>query len=360
MKKQQTQKPIAATALTFLLFGLTACQTTPQTSTKTENSGESTTKPTSAASLPGKGVTMTAAYNTPGQRFIAEVFDMGLEKLGYQVNPKLLAPALMYAALANGEVNFSPTHVDAFAPFFKNKEVEKKIEIVGLITPNGLQGYQIDKKTADQYKITKIDQLKDPKIAKIFDTDGDGKANLSGCPAGSGCDEDINYHLKAYGLQATVKQDQADLVALLSNVIANYKQGKPVLLYSWTPSWQNTVLKLDKDVVWLEVPFTAIREQQGKFTEKDTTVNGKNLGFPVDKYRVVANKEFLAANPTAKRLFELIQISNDDLSAELYRTYQGKSKPEEVRQSAEEWIKKNQKLFDSWVEEARKEGKAAG
>lgn len=44
----------------------------------------------------------------------------------------------------------------------------------------------IDKKTAEQYHITSIDQLKDPQIAKLFDTNNDGKADLTGCTPGMG------------------------------------------------------------------------------------------------------------------------------------------------------------------------------
>ncbi|MFP1591885.1 hypothetical protein ACLB1M_20810 [Escherichia coli] len=37
----------------------------------------------------------------------------------------------------------------------------------GVFVNGAAQGYLIDKKTADQYKITNIAQLKDPKIAKL-------------------------------------------------------------------------------------------------------------------------------------------------------------------------------------------------
>ena len=49
-------------------------------------------------------------------------------------------------------------------------------------------GYLIDKKTAEKYHITNIEQLKDPKIASLFDANGDGKADMTGCTPGWGCD----------------------------------------------------------------------------------------------------------------------------------------------------------------------------
>lgn len=56
---------------------------------------------------------------------------------------------------------------------------DKKFYREGVFVNGAAQGYLIDKKTADQYKITNIAQLKDPKIAKLFDTNGDGKADLT-------------------------------------------------------------------------------------------------------------------------------------------------------------------------------------
>ncbi|NET52627.1 MAG: proline/glycine betaine ABC transporter substrate-binding protein ProX, partial [Merismopedia sp. SIO2A8] len=97
----------------------------------------------------------------------------------------------------------------------------------------------------------------------------------------------------------------------------------------------------------------SLPESQGKVTEKDVFVDGKNLGFPIGKYRIVANKKFLAANPVAKRWFELVKISIDDMNAESLRIKDGEDRPEDIRRHAEEWVEKNQELWDSWIEEAK-------
>jgi glycine betaine/proline transport system substrate-binding protein len=68
------------------------------------------------------------------------------------------------------------------------------------------------KKTAEQYNISSLDQLLDPEIAKLFDSDGDGKANLTGCNAGWGCESVVEHHLEAYELQDTVEHDQGESI----------------------------------------------------------------------------------------------------------------------------------------------------
>ncbi len=75
----------------------------------------------------------------------------------------------------------------------------------GVFVSGAAQGYMIDKKTAEQYNITNIAQLKDPKIAKIFDTNGDGTADMMGCSPGWGGDAVNKHQNKAFGVQKHVE-----------------------------------------------------------------------------------------------------------------------------------------------------------
>ncbi|NET62472.1 MAG: proline/glycine betaine ABC transporter substrate-binding protein ProX, partial [Symploca sp. SIO2E6] len=87
--------------------------------------------------------------------------------------------------------------------------------------------------------------------------------------------------------------------------------------------------------------------------EKETSVDGKNLGFPTDRQRIVVNKEFLAANPAAKRWFELVTIPAEDMNSESLRIKNGEDSAKDIRRHAEEWVEQNQELFDGWLEQAR-------
>ncbi|NET54694.1 MAG: glycine betaine/L-proline ABC transporter substrate-binding protein ProX [Symploca sp. SIO2E6] len=337
---------------TTLIFGVIACQPPKQSTTSTEET-------TSAKALPGEGVKVHPAHGgLPEESFRAEIVSTALKQLGYQVEP---VSALDYSAkllaIANGDLDYTVTHWEKnHKGFFEKSGGEQKLERVGAIIPRMLQGYQIDKKTADDYQINNLAQLKDPKIAKLFDSNGDGKANLVGCDPGWGCEGIIEYHLEAYGLQDNVTHDQGKYPALIADVVTRYRQGEPVLYYTWTPYWLGAVLKPDEDVVWLEVPNTDLPEAQGELTVADTSIEGKNLGFPVDRMRIVASQQFLSANPSAKHLFELMEISPEDMSAESLRIKEGEDRPEDIRRHAEEWIERHQELFDSWVEQAKKAG----
>ena len=90
-----------------------------------------------------------------------------------------------------------------------------------------LQGYLADKKTADAHGIDNLGQLTDPEVAKIFDIDGDGKADLYGCEPGWGCERVIEHHLTAYGLRDTVTHNQGGYFAIIPDAIERVRAGNP-------------------------------------------------------------------------------------------------------------------------------------
>lgn len=326
----------------ILLTSLMACQSTSKSS---ESTNGSTSQPT----------VRTAHSSWVEEHFQTEIVKIGLEQLGYQVaTPQEIEYPPIYLSVANGDLDYSIVYYNpGHDAFFENAGGKAKLTGVGVLTPDGVQGYQIDKKTADKYKITSFEQLKDPKIAKLFDSDGDGKANLVGCNAGWACELIIDHHLEAYGLENTVEHDRGQYTALLANSLTRYRQGEPIIYYAYNPHWIGATLKLDQDVVWLDVPFTSLPKKMEQITESDTTVNGRNHGFPKTQQSIVVNNKFLAANPLAQRWFELVQIPVADINQESLRIKEGENRPKDIQRHAQEWVTNNQELFDSWIEEAQ-------
>ena len=76
---------------------------------------------------------------------------------------------------------------------------ESKAEIVGyVVKAGGLQGYLVSKRDVDKYNIKSLDDFKRPEVMKAFDSNGDGKADLTACPSGLGMRE--GYHSSFQGL----------------------------------------------------------------------------------------------------------------------------------------------------------------
>jgi ABC-type proline/glycine betaine transport system substrate-binding protein len=147
---------------------------------------------------PGEGVKITPSFpSVDDERFRGEIAMQGLRELGYNVQkPKETEYATMILAVGYGDADFSVNLWDKLhASFYEKAGGDQNMVKAGDIMPGVLQGYLIDKKTADQYNIKYITDLKKPELAKLFDTDGDGKADLTGCNPGWGCEPGVVFRL---------------------------------------------------------------------------------------------------------------------------------------------------------------------
>jgi glycine betaine/proline transport system substrate-binding protein len=308
-----------------------------------------------AAKLPGEGVTVQPLKSSIAEETFQTLLVMkALERLGYDVKPiKEIEYAAGHIAIANGDATFladhwDPLHVD----FYEKAGGDEKLFREGVYASRGLQGYLIDKKTADKYNITNLEQFKDPEIAKLFDSNGDGKADLTGCTPGWGCEKVIEHHLDAYDLRDTVTHNQGSYSAIIADTIARARQGESIFYYTWTPYWVSGVLVPGKDVVWLQVPFSSL---PGKRKDVDTSLpDGSNYGFQANDQKIVANKEFTNAHPDAAKLFSIMKVSSNDISAQNLRMRDGEDSAKDIERHANAWIRANQKKFDGWVDAALK------
>jgi glycine betaine/proline transport system substrate-binding protein len=303
--------------------------------------------------LPGDGVQVQPLKSSLAEEtFQALLVMKALEKLGYEVKPlKEVEYPTAHIAIANGDATFLSNHWNPLhADYYKNAGGDAKLSRKGVYVEDNAQGYLIDKKTADQYKITNLGQFKDPEIARLFDADGDGKADLTGCNPGWGCELVIEHQLDAFKLRDTVTHQQGSYAALIADTIIRFKAGKPIFYYTWTPYWVSAKLKPGKDVVWLEVPFSSLPGEQGGLDTK--LPNGKNYGFVVNKQQIIANKAFVEQNPAAGKLFEVMRLSVADINAQNNRMSGGENSVADIERHTDAWIKAHQQTFDGWVAQA--------
>lgn len=302
---------------------------------------------------PGKGESITPIFPTIAEeRFRGEIAMAGLKELGYDVKePKETDYPALFLALSYGDADFT-VHMwnQLHQGFYEKAGGDDTMVKAGDVMTGVLQGFMIDKKTADAYHIKDVSDFKKPEIAKLFDSNGDGKADLTGCNPGWGCELLVEHQLEAYGLKDTVTDNRGSYFALMADTIARYQQGKPIFYYTWVPQWIAGVLVEGKDVVWLPVPFTSLPD--GK-QSKDTFYEGKNLGAPVDTVKAVLNKDFAEKNPAAAKFLSEYTISTADESAQNLRMQKGEKSLADIKRHAAEWIKAHQSVYDGWLRDAR-------
>ena len=85
--------------------------------------------------------------------------------------------------------------------------------------------------------------------------------------------------------------------------------------------------------------------------------NGKNYGFDINAERIVANRQWAENNPAAAKLFEIMKLPINAVSAENMMISNGEDSLKDIERHADLWIKANQKTFNQWIEQAKQAAK---
>ena len=319
----------------------------------------------SAANMkPGKGVTVKPARATWNTGFFQEALvRRGLEELGYDVKkPKDLQNPIFYKSVALGDVDY---WTNGWFPNHDSQLPKDFYDTAGkygyVVKAGGLQGYLVSKKEVDKYNIKSLDDFKRDEVRKAFDSNGDGKADLTACPPGWGCENVIAWHMKVYDLKDYINPVKASYEAGMASALGSFKSGDPIFFYTWAPNWTIFKLKPGKDVMWINVPEIIPKDSQKSAVDR-MTVSGIEgavtdpikLGFVVSDIRIVANKKFIEKNPAAKKFFEVFTLPLSDINEQNTLMYEGQKSQKDIERHVEEWIAKNKSKWDGWLAEARK------
>ena len=318
---------------------------------------------TATDTLPGEGKTVQPARATWDTGYFNEaLYSRALESLGYTVKDFFeVDNPIFYQQVALGEVDY---WANGWFPAHSQYEelYSDGAEIAGTVMPKGgLEGYLVDKAGADEFGITSLADFERPEVAAAYDTDGNGKANFLGCPDGWGCNTTQAHHWSDLGFEEYIDRGTADYNAAMADMIARYQNGEHVLFYTWTPNWTVDVLSPGTDVVWIGVPRAS---SHLPITEADQTHAGivgavsdpLLTGWSASDIQVVANSEFLSANPAAAKLFEVMELVLADVANQNNLMNQGEDSQIDIERHVDEWIVANQSTWDSWIKLAKAAG----
>ena len=318
---------------------------------------------------PGLGVNVRMGRANWSTGYLqAHIFKQLLEELGYTVNgfstETDFSPRDFYAPLAKGEYDF---WVNGWFPahdiFISSEELlgemggeqipAEFVTTVGLQIESGaLQGFLVDKKTADELGITSLADIAenpDP-----WDYNGNGKADLAGCDDGWGCQAVIAQTLTLNNFDDSIEQISGEYDELWAEQLEHLENGDPVLAYTWTPSAYITQLVPGQNAYWITVPST-ILDQRGaaRLPAEQCPDQPCEMGFRPADIQVVANNQFLENNPAAAKIFELVKIDVIDVALQNVRYGRGQNTEADIANHAAEWIADNRAVVDDWLIEAR-------
>ena len=130
-------------------------------------------------------------------------------------------------------------HPEAWLPnldHLKRQYVDGKKSIK--MNPNSATGTQamcVTKATADRTGIVELKELRNPEMAKIFDSDGDGKGEVWVGADGWGSTPIERVRARSYGYDATMTLKIMEETAALDELDSAVKQDKNIVFFCYTP-----------------------------------------------------------------------------------------------------------------------------
>ncbi len=253
------------------------------------------------------------------------------EEFGYTTEFVQMAVPAIWGAISTGDAHIWASSWQPNQEKLK-EEYADTTEQLGLLYGDCLQGWMVPKGVAEEYGLSKIEDLKDPELAKLFDVDGDGVGDLMGCDSSWACAEINDEELAAYGLDELYEQKYGSESMMIAAIEGRLKKDQPVLFYIYTPHPFFVRYPIGEDVVWLE--------------------DSKDF-WPVANVYSFANKEWIEQNPQAAELIGQVEMTEAEIGWSMAEIEERGDDPATLEALAREWMAEHQNEIESWVSAAK-------
>lgn len=206
----------------------------------------------------------------PGARAIEEVLAQVMtEYLDAEVSTIAAAQEALYEALDKGDgsvdvvadmwVDHLPAQMQAYVVPGSRETI-----ILNETPYLGTEGIFVPTYVAEQ-GVTKLADLAKPEVAKMFDSDGNGKGELWAGAVGWESTNHTQVRAKSYGFDQDFEFTTVDQPVFLAQLKDAYAAKEPIAFYYWTPEWIFAAYDLTK----LEEPeFDGYTMDSAKGTER--------------------------------------------------------------------------------------------
>ena len=192
-------------------------------------------------------------------------------------------------------------------------------------------------------KVSSIEDLKNPEIAAMFDTDGDGLGEYWAGDVTWASTKRWQIKFKSYGLDGLWEPNIVSADTFKAGLAAAYASSKPQLFYHWTP-----------EALHVQYDLTALEEPERFEGCEDVDLDAENwlevshfecVIAPNDIY-VAFSKSLWERNPEVARMLKNVQFTGDEINGWIVEMFTNKRDPQEV---AEEWIEENPDTVNGWI-----------
>ncbi|GFE48856.1 ABC transporter substrate-binding protein [Roseobacter cerasinus] len=193
-------------------------------------------------------------------------------------------------------------------------------------------------------KVSSIEDLNNPEIAAMFDTDGNGKGEYWAGDVTWASTKRWQIKFKSYGLDALWEPNIVSADTFKAGLEAAYTAGKPQLFYYWTPE----ALHVRYDLTALEEPDRFDGCEDVNLDAEDwLEVSSFECVIAPNDIFVAYSKSLEERNPAVAKMLSNVQFTGDEINGWIVEMFDNKRDPREV---AEDWIADNKETVQSWIE----------
>lgn len=284
--------------------------------------------------------------NWTGAKAIAHVLKAVIEgPLGSEASivEGLSDQAIIAAGMDKGDGS-ADVYTDMWMP---NQQAiwDKFIDGAGTVGHNvpytGAQGMFVPSYMAD--KITSFEDLGNPELAAMFDSDGNGKGEYWAGDASWKSTKMWQVKFKDYGLDELWEPNiisDATFKAQLKSAIGNEA---PILFYYWSPEWLHAAYDLTK----LAEPEHVEGCMDLKLDQEDWLEASKFACAHNDATIYVSySKSLEQRNPAAAKFLSQVQFDPSVVNGWILKIGRDEMDPQDV---AEAWVAENADIVNGWI-----------
>jgi glycine betaine/proline transport system substrate-binding protein len=301
-----------------------------------------------------------------GSRAITAVLKEVIERrLQGEVGVLQAEQAVIFAAMDKGDGSIDvltdlwmPNQAEKWAKYIATGSRESVL--VNAQPYTGLQGMFIPGYVQDEYGIKSVQDLANPKIAQLFDSNDDGKGDY--WPGGAGWNSTNVEQVKAksYGYDKYFKPYIVTDAALKAKLKADYQRKKAILFYYWTPEWIHASYDLRR---LEEPPFDGyamaskmkdpLYKKGGcwnmiQVKEDEDWLEKSNVkcAWPDAKVYVAFAKSLTQRTPKVAQFLKQVAFTPEVLNDWILKIGEEKQEPADV---AKQWVQDNADTVNKWL-----------
>lgn len=276
--------------------------------------------------------------------FHANVLKVVLEdNLGLEVELQNGNNAIIWEGMENGNIH---VHPDVWLPNQMSFYDKYKDSVV--VNGNGIESIAsmcVDTASGEEHNITSITDLTNPDIAKLLDTNGDGRGELWVGGTGHASTNVEKVRAKSYGYDQTLDLVEMDDTVAFAARDAQLAKGGTYVGLCWNPHsmWsQHELTRLEEPP---HNPDTWNVIQPGDDPDWLAKSNADSA-WAGRKFQIVYAKELETSQPDAASVLANFGMTEEDIVTYVGKIENDKEDPAAV---AREWVEAHPEVVDGWL-----------